>query len=128
MGNRGMASQTTVTVTQRQVQRAEGDGEWSTGICDCCIDPAVFFYSCCCPWAANASARTEYDGSNWCFNCIFVSPCLVRSIVREGAFNIGGSCVGDICYSMCCLPCSISQMLREVRVRNTLAETQAFSG
>merc|ERR1712070_766254 len=39
-----------------------------------------------------------------------------------------GSCVGDFCYSMCCLPCSISQMLREVRVRNTLAETQAFSG
>jgi len=98
--------------------------EWSTGMGDCFDDLPVCLYTCFCPPCANASARTNYDGSSWCFNCMFVGPVMVRSIVREGAFNIGGNCAGDICSGCCCCPLSTCQILREMKLRGTVAEAK----
>ena len=45
----------------------------------------------CCPQCATASARTEYDESNFWFNCCCVGGALTRSIIREGlSIEVGG--------------------------------------
>jgi len=101
------------------VQQAEGANEWTSGLFGCFDDCGSCCYAMCCPWCANATARSEYDGSNWCFNCFCVTPCLSRSIIREGPFNIKGTWIGDVCTPCCCMPCAIAQHLRQVRSGTT---------
>merc|ERR1712224_17756 len=115
-----MAFQVTGTIKQ-----AEGANEWTSGLCSCFDDIGSCCYAFCCPWCANATARTEYDGSNWLFNCFCVTPCLVRSILREGPFNINGTWIGDVLTSCCCMHCAIAQQLRQVRNGSVAADKAA---
>ena len=100
-------------VTVMSPQAVNRSNQWTYGYCDCCGDcglccTAMFFPSC-----AVASTRSGYEGSNCCFNCLCVTPCMVRNIVREG-FGIEGNCCGDIFLSFCHI-CSITQVGREVK-------------
>mmetsp|Transcript_12717 Transcript_12717/g.18757 ORF Transcript_12717/g.18757 Transcript_12717/m.18757 type:complete len:248 (-) Transcript_12717:198-941(-) len=75
-----------------------------------------FFYGLLCPQCAYASARSQLDGSNWCFNCLFLNPCAIRNIVREG-YGIEGNMMDDIILSSFCCACTSCQMLNEVQDR-----------
>ena len=62
--------------------------------------PLSGLYVICCPLCATATARTNYDGSDWCFNCMScLTPALARNIIREG-YNIEVCCV---CVCVCCV-------------------------
>eukprot|EP00656_Telonema_subtile_P005228 TRINITY_DN12376_c0_g1_i1.p1 TRINITY_DN12376_c0_g1~~TRINITY_DN12376_c0_g1_i1.p1 ORF type:complete len:177 (-),score=6.53 TRINITY_DN12376_c0_g1_i1:504-1034(-) len=52
------------------------------------------------------------------FNCLCVSSCVTRSIVRR-AYNIEGSTCGDLCWPCFCWGCAAFQALREVKARGT---------
>ena len=96
--------------------------EWHFGLFSCCSIPCHAFYACCCPRCANASAASEYDGSNFCYNCLLKNPCTAQSIIREGpvwgdkkGYNIKGECWEDLCVPIWCHCCAITRLLNEVR-------------
>mmetsp|Transcript_18011 Transcript_18011/g.26219 ORF Transcript_18011/g.26219 Transcript_18011/m.26219 type:complete len:233 (+) Transcript_18011:174-872(+) len=90
--------------------------DWSEGLCS-----FSFKYCCfalCCPVCANASARSRFDDSNWCFN-LFIGLPATRNLIREG-YRIEGGCVTDILISCCCPICSVAQLLNEVDRRGSV--------
>ncbi|MES1913255.1 MAG: hypothetical protein MHM6MM_005462 [Cercozoa sp. M6MM] len=91
--------------------------DFNNGIFDCTA-PGVGFclFACCCTPCANASIRNEYDSSNWCFNCLCVTPSVLRNVIREG-YGVDGNCVNDIIFGCCCAPCSACQLKAEVDAR-----------
>lgn len=73
-------------------------------------------YSWCCPNCAMASARQKYDDSDWCFNCLSLTPASLRNIIREG-YQIEGGCMEDILCGLFCFPCAINEQINEVELR-----------
>jgi hypothetical protein len=68
--------------------------------------------------------RTEYDGSNWCFNCLAMNPIVGRAMLRKG-YDIEGSACHDVCIPLWCTPCVLAQMLHEVRTRGPIRSAPA---
>lgn len=113
--------------------------EWSSGLFSCFDDCGSCMFGWCCAPCAIASARSDFDGSNWCFNCCCANWyscgygfCATRNIVREG-YHIEGSCIGDLCLPFwCCTgPCALCQVLRETKIRGQVQGTvtvQAANG
>lgn len=125
---RGSASAVTCQTSTGQVVRVEaqeGANQWTSGLCACFDDIGYCAYACCCPWCATASAVSNYDGSNFCFNCCAKNTCVSQSIIREGKYNISGTCMGDIWEPCCCQMCAISRMLREVKARGNINQTHS---
>lgn len=108
----------------QQVQQPVHNDHFHNGICDCCAaGPYIWFkaFFCCCSKGILADSRTKFDRSNCCFNsCCFTAPAL-RNIVREG-YGIHGNCMGDMCYSCCCAPCSAVQVAAEVEKRGPVRQ------
>eukprot|EP00727_Mastigamoeba_balamuthi_P003723 m51a1_g13348 hypothetical protein (352) ;mRNA; f:626-2164 len=92
---------------------------WHYWLCDC-ESVVSCLYGWFCPHCAMASARTYFDTSNWCFNCLVVPSALHRNVIREG-YRLEGHYVGDIVISTCCLPCTASQVLSEVHSRGRVS-------
>lgn len=57
------------------------------GLFGCFKDCNTCVYGCCFPSCAIAQARSDFDGSDCCFNWCCVSPAVTLSIIREG-YNI----------------------------------------
>jgi Cys-rich protein (TIGR01571 family) len=96
--------------------------EWHNGLFGCFTNIGHGCYACFCPRCANASAASEFDGSNCCYNCLLKNPCTAQSIIREGpawghkeGYNIKGNCWGDLCLPIWCHCCAITRLLNEVR-------------
>eukprot|EP00727_Mastigamoeba_balamuthi_P001403 m51a1_g1126 hypothetical protein (91) ;mRNA; r:192863-193320 len=83
--------------------------QWHKGLCIC---------------NAHSSARTRYDSSNCCFNCLCLTIPLARNIIREG-YRIEGNWVKDICAGIFLGPCTVAQLLNEVDHRGKVAPTPA---
>ena len=105
-----------------------GDGEWKsgglfTGWCCCCnsSEGACLnsIYGSCFPCCAIASAKSSFDGSEFCFNlvCFGCSPGLVRNYMRQGYEIKGRVGLSDCCIASTFPCCVITQLLNEVRVR-----------
>lgn len=110
---------------------------WKKDIFSCFSDCCVCCYGLLCPMCATATARSEYDGSNFCFNCMCVGGALTRSIIRSGlsievralpsfsavvflpahqrSWNTQGGCLEDLFVSSFLGPCSACQLINEVR-------------
>eukprot|EP00658_Telonema_sp_P-2_P015286 TRINITY_DN15877_c0_g1_i15.p1 TRINITY_DN15877_c0_g1~~TRINITY_DN15877_c0_g1_i15.p1 ORF type:complete len:297 (+),score=79.46 TRINITY_DN15877_c0_g1_i15:101-892(+) len=126
---KGSANSVNMITTTGQVVRmetVEGSNLWSSELTSCCDDCGSCLYACCCPWCANSSVMTKYDGSNWWFNCFAKQPCVAQSILREGKYNIDGTCCGDVLEPCCCYSCAISRLLREVKVRGPVQSPGAL--
>ena len=70
-------------------------------------------------YSALASAKSQFDGSEWCFNvcCFSFSPCIVRNYVRMG-YEIDGRVGYSDCFCpTLCAPCAITQLLNETNSR-----------
>lgn len=87
--------------------------DWKSGLFSCFDGGCgTCLYGCCCPGCAAATARNNYDGSNWCFNCTCVGLVGNYNIVREGK-GIEGGCLGDVLTTVCCTPCAAVRLLQE---------------
>jgi len=93
--------------------------QWSQGLFGCTDNCAEFIYAWFCPHCAVASLRNNFDGSDWVFNCLCLTPCAARNLVREG-YGIEGSCAEDILITWCCHPCVITQAAAEVTSRGAI--------
>ena len=89
--------------------------DWVLGLCDTgpWASPDCW-YACCCPHFALASARTDLDGSDCCFNCCCVTPLNARWLVRT-ALGIPGTAERDCCLTCCCVWCVANQTLQTTR-------------
>jgi Cys-rich protein (TIGR01571 family) len=94
---------------------------WQSGIISYwCSNKINCLYGCFCPACAVATAKTNFDDTNWVFNfCCFglsANQCIVRSYIRNG-YEIEGNHMSDCFYSYCCIYCSATQLLNEVENR-----------
>eukprot|EP00727_Mastigamoeba_balamuthi_P003748 m51a1_g13370 hypothetical protein (104) ;mRNA; f:1697-2144 len=92
--------------------------EWNSPYLSCQSVGNCLYGHCCGP-CANASARTRYDSSNWCLNCVFLSGPLTRNIIREG-YGIEGNCLVDVLLSCICPGITTAQLLNEVESRGPI--------
>eukprot|EP00658_Telonema_sp_P-2_P053716 TRINITY_DN4233_c0_g1_i1.p1 TRINITY_DN4233_c0_g1~~TRINITY_DN4233_c0_g1_i1.p1 ORF type:complete len:280 (-),score=34.55 TRINITY_DN4233_c0_g1_i1:502-1296(-) len=91
-------------------------GDWHKTLFSCCDDYLFCMYAWLCCSCANATVHQEYDSrSNWCYNCLCFSPCATVNIIREGPYNLGGDCCGDVCSTWLCMPCAITRARAEIR-------------
>jgi Cys-rich protein (TIGR01571 family) len=90
--------------------------DFKVGLCSLCHSPGNLMYAWCCPPCAAATARSHYDTSDCCFNCMCLTLPLTRNIIREG-YGLKGHFWGDVCISMMCGCCAINQLLCEVDER-----------
>ena len=75
-------------------------------------------YGYFCPCCALASAKSRFDGSSFCFNCLcFNNICLVRNYIRSGYGIQGRVGVSDCCFATFLAPCAITQLLNETEER-----------
>jgi len=72
-------------------------------------------YALFCHWCAAATARSDFDGSNWCYNVIQY-PHYHLSVIRNG-YNIAGSCLMDILTMQFCTCCAVARMKKETAKR-----------
>lgn len=101
--------------------------EWHTGLLCCCSGGAgTCLYGFCCPPCATASARSRFDNSDWWMNLFFLNSYTAYKMISEG-YSIETdpccdcyTCRCDICRGFWCMPCTVVQMLNEVKFRNPL--------
>lgn len=86
---------------------------FSAGFLNCL---AAFFG---CSSCLAASARSDYDGSDCCFNFCCVPEPAVRNIIRRG-YGIDGFCGEDMIVGVCCQPCNAIQLVAEVHERGQI--------
>mmetsp|Transcript_13258 Transcript_13258/g.12006 ORF Transcript_13258/g.12006 Transcript_13258/m.12006 type:complete len:257 (-) Transcript_13258:160-930(-) len=84
-----------------------------------CNNPINCLLGCFLPQCSFAIAKSKFDGSDCCFNCICFSnsPLLVRNYIRQGYGIHGRVGCGDFCLSACCPNCAATQLLNEVDTR-----------
>ncbi|KAH7575237.1 hypothetical protein ACOSP7_005304 [Xanthoceras sorbifolium] len=115
-----------VTTTLRGQGQA---GQWSTGLCHCCDDPANCFISCFCPCITFGQISEIADrGSSSCagngviyglllmtgFACLY--SCCYRSKLR-GQYDLEESPCVDCLVHFCCETCALCQEYRELKNR-----------
>ena len=94
-------------------------GYCCNSVCNCC-------YGTCLSPCAAASLKSEFDGSQFCYNLWWLcNPCpivscfnyaLLRNYIRKG-YGINGDPEDDCLLSACCTSCVITQLLNEVTER-----------
>ena len=94
---------------------------WNNSLFGGCLCNDVFncLYGTFFPACALSSAKSLFDGSDWCFNCICFShnPCLMRNYIRRGYGINGRIGISDCFLTTVCLPCVAVQLLNEVGTR-----------
>ncbi|KAM9333776.1 cornifelin-like [Pholidichthys leucotaenia] len=97
------------------------DGDWSSGLCDCCDDmKQCCFAFWCCP--CFACRTTKKFGQGLCLplldgiTCCWPITMSMRVAVRR-RYGIRGSLCRDFASSMFCLPCVWCQMSTEMKKR-----------
>ena len=62
-------------------------------------DVGTCLYAYCCTPCALAEARTNLDGSSCCFNCLFLTSCPERWMIRS-AYGIPAGDAFEDCYTV----------------------------
>lgn len=94
----------------------DAEREWTTGVFSgYFVSGFTCVFGTCFPCCALASAKSQFDGSDLLFNCLCFSTnvAIVRNYIRSG-YEINGTYgTSDMCLSLCCWPCVITQLLNE---------------
>ncbi|KAJ6581100.1 PLAC8 family-domain-containing protein [Mycena capillaripes] len=118
---------------------SNGKREWSDGLFGCSEDCGTFILACICPCVVhgknkqrlshlNEKNSPDPDGGSFCSgacfgHCVltsclgagFILQCMNRGNVRERYSIEGGGC-GDCLASLCCTPCDLTQVSREIEL------------
>ncbi|KAK9277786.1 hypothetical protein L1049_007333 [Liquidambar formosana] len=112
-------------------QKQFPEGQWSTGLYDCCDDPSNCFITCCCPCITFGRIAEIVDrGAISCkvagliyyalgtVGCGWLYGCTYRSKLR-GLFSLPEDPCTDCLLHWCCCVCSLCQEYRELKNRGT---------
>ncbi|GMH23328.1 hypothetical protein Nepgr_025171 [Nepenthes gracilis] len=113
-----------------QYQARGAQGQWSTGLCDCCSDAPLCCLTCFCPCITFGRIAEIVDkGTTSCglsgtlytlllafTGCQFIYSCSYRSKIKQQYGIPGGGC-GDCCTHCCCECCALTQEYRELQHR-----------
>jgi Cys-rich protein (TIGR01571 family) len=94
------------------------ENQWNAGLgSEYCLNCCTCCFGTCFPMCALATVKSQFDGSDLCFNCICFSwnVGLVRHYIRAGYGIVGQPGYSDCCLATCCTPCVITQLLNEGR-------------
>ncbi|NWV52929.1 PLAC8 protein, partial [Daphoenositta chrysoptera] len=108
-----MASQNVITV-QPQFSAVQQQGEWQTGLLDCCSDCGVCLCGMFCLPCLDCQVAGDMDEC-----CLCGSSVAMRTLYRT-KYNIPGSILGDFCTVWWCTPCSVCQLKRDINRRRQL--------
>jgi Cys-rich protein (TIGR01571 family) len=103
------------------------DRQWNAGLTtEFCLNCCTCCFGTCFPMCALATVKSQFDGSDLCFNCICFSwnVSVVRHYIRTGYGIEGQAGYSDCCLSCCCMPCVITQLLNEVAIRGPRMEPE----
>ena len=105
--------------------------QWSSNICDCCVEPQVCCKAFCCPCLgfktisnqALGEESTCCKGSCRCICCCLM-PCSVflRAPYRKKLrvkYNLPAKPCNDCCTAFWCPSCAIAQELREINYQTS---------
>ncbi|XP_072109155.1 placenta-specific gene 8 protein-like [Mobula birostris] len=96
-----------VIMTQPQAAPA-ANSDWNSGLCSFCDDIGV----CLCGIFCTICLGCQIAG-NMGECCLCGTTMAMRTLIRT-KYNISGSLCGDCLVTMCCLPCSLCQIKREI--------------
>ncbi|NXA75566.1 PLAC8 protein, partial [Thryothorus ludovicianus] len=108
-----MASQSVITV-QPQFAVAQQQGQWQTGLMDCCSDCGVCLCGTFCYPCLSCQVAGDMDE---CFLC--GSSVAMRTLYRT-KYNIPGSILSDSCSIWWCTPCAVCQLKRDINRRREM--------
>lgn len=96
--------------------------EWNRSLFDFdnCLNCVIAYF---CGPCTMATTRTEFDGSDWCFNCMCIGLPAVRSAIRHAYKIKSDDCTEGILGNCLCMPCSIAQLRHEVSLRGRMPRT-----
>ncbi|KFV14840.1 Placenta-specific 8, partial [Pterocles gutturalis] len=87
---------------------------WQTGLMDCCSDCGV----CLCGTFCFPCLGCQVAGAmNEC--CLCGTSVAMRALYRKTPGSLGSIC-SDFCTAMCCSPCSLCQLKRDINRRRQM--------
>ncbi len=98
--------------------------EWSSSICDCCIEPSTCLTGTFCPCVLFGKNVENLTNKSCCINacCCCIIPCSVfirtpyRRLIRN-KWQLETDTCNDCCVSFWCPLCSLCQESREIKYR-----------
>ncbi|KAA3678091.1 uncharacterized protein DEA37_0010981 [Paragonimus westermani] len=106
-------NQINVIVNQPEPTRGTGYRDWHDGLCSCgnncgnCLLTA-FFYPC-----VECHMYQRY-GECCCTPCVIPMSGMVLAVKHRSRHRIVGSISGDCCTFMCCAPCALCRLYRDM--------------
>lgn len=96
--------------------------KWTTmlGACEEPSSGGTWAMSCLFPCCTAASAKSEADGSSFCYNCMCWNCLSGNNWVRRH-YKIDGACGEDMVCGCVCYPCITRRMKTETEVRGQAA-------
>ncbi|XP_046893326.1 cornifelin-like isoform X1 [Hypomesus transpacificus] len=88
---------------------------WHSRMLECCIDKRVCMCGAFCPGVLSCQMAEKY-GECFCLPILPGAMMMMRTGMRE-RYNIPGSIVDDWAVHMCCGPCALCQMAKEIKHR-----------
>ncbi|KAM9378030.1 placenta-specific gene 8 protein [Phaethornis superciliosus] len=108
-----MASQHVIT-NQPHFSAVQQEGQWQTGLMDCCTDWGVCLCGTFCFYCLSCEVAGDMSQ---CFMC--GSSMAMRTLYRT-RYNIPGSLLDDYMAVMCFPLCSLCQLKRDIKRRKEL--------
>ncbi len=101
--------------------------EWSSSICDCCLEPGMCLTGTLCPCILYGKNVENLTNKSCCLNacCCCILPCSVflrtpyRRMIRN-KWKLDSDPCNDCCVSLWCPLCALCQETREIRYRQDL--------
>ena len=105
--------------------------EWSTSICDCCLEPSICITGTFCPCILFGKNVENLTNKSCCLNacCCCILPCSVflrtpyRRMIRK-KYQLESDPCNDCCVSFWCPLCSLCQETREIRYNHEKPKQQ----
>jgi len=105
--------------------------EFSTGLCDCCVDIPGCLFGCFCPCWVFGKNTEHFNGNGCCSNCMCYmcccGPCNHSPIRRKLRlkYNLEGEC-NDFCTVLFCPCCALCQESREIMQQTYSKPTRQY--
>merc|ERR1711935_148347 len=94
-------------------------GEWKHGIFGCLANCRTCLCGTFLPCCLICETSRKMGKSGVLYNILgCFAPCIPIVLLRQDArmqHNIEGSCLGDVCCSICCLECALCQVANQVQ-------------